>query len=631
MKYLNRYYSYIIVLFIFIIYVVTLAPSVTQIDTGELAAVQATSGIAHPTGYPLFTLIGYLFLKIPLPFTKIYQSNLLAAIYCTAALFFFIETMAILIDFSFVQQSETKEKKKKNQNRTRPIQIPSGTERIFFTAGAAIMLAFNTTFWQQSASTEVYSLQALLFSLILFFSIRFYTVEKPALKEYLLLSASVAFGFTNHMTTLLVIPGLIYLFFVKTGFTKETFRKIALMLIVFVGIVGIVYSYFFIRAAQNPSLNWGNPVNFENFLRHVSGKQYQVWMFSSIEDAKKQLVNYLAGLPSVFAYVPLIFSAMGIFRLFRLNRKLYAFFLITFLFSVLYTINYSIHDLESYFLLSYMVLTVFGVFGIAAIFQWIKERMAKPVLAYTSFIPVALIVLFLNFGKADSSGTYVYEDYCKAILNSVPQNSVVFSYQWDYFVASSYYFRLVENYRKDVTVIDKELLRRSWYFKQLGDNHPEVIKGLKPEINSFLDALKPFEQGKEFDSNTLEFYYQAIMTKLVSENLDSGGFFIGPELVEGEIRNGQFKLPAGTSLVPYGLLFKVVTGNEYIPGPDMNFKIRFPKDRDDYSNFIYNKTGTMLLSRALYELKFEKKDKAKEIVEKVRKEFPEITIPDQLK
>ncbi|MCE7857795.1 MAG: DUF2723 domain-containing protein [Ignavibacteria bacterium CHB3] len=80
---IKKYYVVLTSIFVFIIYLFTLAPSVVQIDSGELAAVQATLGIAHPTGYPLFTMIGYLFSLIPLPFSiifwfserKIYQKN----------------------------------------------------------------------------------------------------------------------------------------------------------------------------------------------------------------------------------------------------------------------------------------------------------------------------------------------------------------------------------------------------------------------------------------------------------------------------------------------------------------------------------------------------------------------------
>ena len=79
--YLKRNYAVIVSLTVFFIYMTTLAPSVLHIDAGELAAVQATLGIAHPTGYPLFTILGYLFLLIPLPFAKIFSANILSSLW----------------------------------------------------------------------------------------------------------------------------------------------------------------------------------------------------------------------------------------------------------------------------------------------------------------------------------------------------------------------------------------------------------------------------------------------------------------------------------------------------------------------------------------------------------------------
>ena len=61
MKYIQKYYFLLTGLIAFIFFLTTIAPSVIQIDTGELAAVQVTLGIAHPTGYPLFTILGYIF------------------------------------------------------------------------------------------------------------------------------------------------------------------------------------------------------------------------------------------------------------------------------------------------------------------------------------------------------------------------------------------------------------------------------------------------------------------------------------------------------------------------------------------------------------------------------------------
>ncbi len=116
----KKYFYLVTALFVFIIYLFTLAPSVVQIDSGELAAVQATLGIAHPTGYPLFTMLGYLFSLIPLPFTEIFQLNILAAIYCSTAVGVFTFTLKYCLDnlsvfrtkISDKKESAKKEKKK---------------------------------------------------------------------------------------------------------------------------------------------------------------------------------------------------------------------------------------------------------------------------------------------------------------------------------------------------------------------------------------------------------------------------------------------------------------------------------------------------------------------------------------
>jgi len=116
MTLVKKYFYLVIALFVFIIYLFTLAPSVVQIDSGELATVQATLGIAHPTGYPLFTLLGYLFSLIPLPFTKILQLNILAAIYCSAAVGVFTYTIKYCMDNISIFKKRLLKKERKRAN-----------------------------------------------------------------------------------------------------------------------------------------------------------------------------------------------------------------------------------------------------------------------------------------------------------------------------------------------------------------------------------------------------------------------------------------------------------------------------------------------------------------------------------
>jgi len=79
-KLFQRFFAELAALIIFIIYLSTLAVTVIHLDAGELATVQATLGIAHPTGYPLYSIIGFIFSKIFFFLDTIYALNLLAAV-----------------------------------------------------------------------------------------------------------------------------------------------------------------------------------------------------------------------------------------------------------------------------------------------------------------------------------------------------------------------------------------------------------------------------------------------------------------------------------------------------------------------------------------------------------------------
>ena len=298
----KKYFYLVTTLFVFIIYLFTLAPSVVQIDSGELAAVQATLGIAHPTGYPLFTMLGYLFSLIPLPFTKIFQLNILAAIYCSAAVGVFTYTIKYCLDNLSVfkkkiQFKKNLQKKKRKKTKIRlnklksKLSIPENFKLLTAVFGGLI-LAFSRTFWFQSTSVEVYSLHLLLITLIILFLFKAYvsSFENDKITHWLLcLHSFLALGFTNHLTTLMILPGTAYLYFSRYKFNSASFKKLALIMILFFipSSYSAVYSYLPFGASQNPILNWGNPIDWERIYRHVTGRQYQVWLFTSFDSAGK--------------------------------------------------------------------------------------------------------------------------------------------------------------------------------------------------------------------------------------------------------------------------------------------------------------------------------------------------------
>ncbi len=638
MSFLKKYFAVLTGTAIFIIYLTTLAPTVIQIDSGELTAVQVLAGIAHPTGYPLFTMLGYLFALIPLPFTKVYQLNILAAVWCGAGAALFIYTSKFVLDnISFFQKKENNilPKNKKGsaiKSDDQVISIPEG-KKYLASILAGFALAFSQTFWFQSTSVEVYSFHIALLNLIILLSLKAYIsyLKKDDFnpKAWIFLAMGLALGFSNHMTTLLVLPGIAYLYFEKNKFNLRSYKIIGIMLAVFIPLLILIYLYLPLKASADPILNWGNPNNFERFFRHISGKQYQVWLFSSTAAAKKQLAFFLTTLPAEFSIVLLI-SVLGIFVTFFMARKFFYFSLINLIFTVFYSINYDIHDIDSYFLLAYISLAFFTVFGIIKILSVLKIGKYSYSISAVALILFIAVEGFINYQEVDQSNTYSFKDYSTAVISSVSKNGIIFTYQWDYLVSPSYYFQFVENNRKDVVIIDKELLRRSWYYNQLKTDYPLVLKRLGNVVNKFLAALKPFENDQPYNPALLEKRYRELMTGLVSANITKRDFYVGPELFENEMQRGEFVLPPGYTLVPDLFLFKVVKGKKYIPAANPDFKIRFPQNKNHYTKFIENIVGTMLTRRALYEMQYDKIERAKIYIQKIKNDLPDYKIPQGL-
>ncbi len=128
----------------------------------------------------------------------------------------------------------------------------------------------------------------------------------------------------------------------------------------------------------------------------------------------------------------------------------------------------------------------------------ILEKMAGKIVFGAVLVAIVAAELTANWPEVDASSDFLVHDYTATILDNLKPNAVIISYQWDYFVAASYYFQYIKHIRDDVTVIDKELLRRSWYYLQMKKNHPALYEKSKSEIDSFLEELDKFEHDAPY-------------------------------------------------------------------------------------------------------------------------------------
>ncbi|MBU1423304.1 MAG: DUF2723 domain-containing protein [Bacteroidetes bacterium] len=597
---------------IFIVYLITLAPTVSFIDSGELSAVAATLGIAHPTGYPLFTILGWLFTKLPIDNTIIYKLNIMSALYGAASAYFFFLFLVSILEFLALGQAQTKNVRPGQTS----VSFPKLYRSIIPAVGGTLLLAFSPTYWSQAVAVEVYSLHILFLSLILltfFNAVKVFLLhksnpqkEKPTIRELSVFALLLGMSFTNHMTTILLMPGLIYMFFFVYGFTRDTWRLILILLVAFVAGLSF-YLYFPVRAANSPLLNWGNPVDLEKIFWHLSGKQYRVWIFSSTDAAVKQFKYFINDLPKEFNYIFLIVCLLGIWSLYKRRRELLIFTILLFIGCVGYSINYDIHDIDSYFLLAYFTLATWIAIGIQFILTRIRKS-STVICASTLFVIITFLPLAGNYQDVDESRNYYVEDYTKNMFESIDPNGIIISFQWDYFVSASYYYQLVEGFRSDVVVIDKELLRRSWYFKQLETQHPQVIKQSKLEIDAFLIELYKFEHNLPYAYEAIENRFAEVIRSIIEKNIDEQAVYVTGE-IETQYLSGYEKIPAG-------LCFRIIKHGQVVEPKKYNFKYRSHKKRNKYIDNINELYVNAMIVNALYHANLNRFNLAEEFINK---------------
>lgn len=497
--------SLLVLFFSGLIYLFTLSPSISWIDSGELSVVCYTLGIAHPTGYPLYTLIGRVFSLIPIG-TLIFRFNLLSLL--------FISFSNLILFLFFLNIFELL------------FQEVKSNLRYYLSLISVFIFSFTPTLWSQATSIEVYALNSLLTSLLLYILI---LQAKLRAEDKLIKSEKLSYlffflyglSFGNHLSTFLLFPGFFLLLFII--YQRALLQAKRVLLSIFFFILGIsVYIYLPIRSSYNPLMNWGDPSSFSSFIRHVTGWQYRVWMFAESSQAFwKNLENYLHLFYAQFPFYLLPWMLLGFLILLKRNLKLFLSLFLIFIFTIFYGINYEIQDIDPYFLPSFLVAIIWLGCGIAFILEFLyREGKKLSIIKLASIIIFAILSflnLFFNYSKQDQSKNYFVYDYAENILRSAKKDPIILTKIWDHY-SPWLYLRFIENKRPDVRFMDTELLRRSWYLNYLEDNYPELYSRSEKEIELFRKQVYLFENNLPYDQNVIEKSYVDMIQSFLLKN-----------------------------------------------------------------------------------------------------------------
>jgi tetratricopeptide (TPR) repeat protein len=401
---------------VFLVYALGACRTIYVGDSGELVAAAATLGIPHPSGYPLYVLLGKLWtLAVPIGSVAFRMSLFSAA--CAAA--------ACGLLYQLLRRLGV-----------------AAAAALF----AALTLAFSPSFWSQANVQRVYSLNALALVAATALLFAWHRSHRPA---HLTAAALVTgLGACNH--TFMGIFGLVagvFAIATEPGLLKRP-RQVAAC--VGAGLAGLLpYLYLPLRSRMDPRLDWGDPETFDNFVAVLTRRDFwnRAWM-ESPADWLAVIGDYLAGLGRELLWVGAALAVAG--AVIGWKRRSPVLLPLLVMAANLWAMG--IHGSRSdifiwhrYYIPSYVMAAVLAAIAVdAAVVRW--GRRAAVVL----LIPAVLLVA--GYRDFDRSRYRIAEDFSRTLLDSLPPGAHL-SASDDNILFVLIYLHLVERLRPDVDLV----------------------------------------------------------------------------------------------------------------------------------------------------------------------------------
>ena len=209
---------YIYLLVPLIVYIKGLAPTVVLGDTGDYQTAGWIWGVAHPPGYPLYTILVGIIERLPIPPVWIqtasfslpaWRANILSALFALGAL----SALFALV----------------NRLTKRPIVA-------LLASGA---LAFSRVFWWHSEICENDTLSAMLILLILLMSVRW--VQDRRRWDPYILAFLIGIGISHHQIVLMFLPAVLVFLLMNRSLRFTPKQWVAFALLFALGLTPFVY------------------------------------------------------------------------------------------------------------------------------------------------------------------------------------------------------------------------------------------------------------------------------------------------------------------------------------------------------------------------------------------------------
>jgi hypothetical protein len=427
------------------LYVHTLAPTVLPSNSGEFQFVADILGIAHPPGYPLYTMLGKLFTLIPVGDVA-YRVNLMSA-------FFAALTLALV---------------------SRTVRRVTGSA-LGGVAGA-LALGTSTTFWAQATTANSRSLTA-FFTALMLLALVSYAREGPSSPNpsfrgrgaYLTLFAlAFGLGITHHGSLVfLILPFIAFLLVTELetrnskpcselGRRIETLsftrlRPLLKPLLAFLLSLSVLL-YLPIRGILGAPFGPSDIATPAGFLNHVLARGFRGDMFyfarsGLLLERFKVLGNIL---DFQFGLGLLVAAALGALIMLAKDWQLLLLCGGALAVQAIVTITYRAPETVEYFIPGYVPLAIIVGYGTAMLGRWSKLK------AFHAFL-MSLVMLagVVQLVRHYPSFAWLSEDrsarqYAESVMSSAPSEALILA-NW-HWATPLWYLQYSEGVRPDVEV-----------------------------------------------------------------------------------------------------------------------------------------------------------------------------------
>ncbi|MCX7835643.1 MAG: DUF2723 domain-containing protein [bacterium] len=525
---------FIVAIVTFVLYVFTLTPGLPPVDAGELIGCAVTFGIPHPTGYPLYLLLSRIVTILPISpllMLSLFSSIAMATATYWIARWFQDEFPHPLIPF------------------------------------VALLFPIANLVWESAIRPEVYALYVAIIAMVIWSAARVWKGTERSEIIFVYVSALALIAHLSSVYTLLPL-------WVGLLLRSESRRVLLQPILLFVALLPITLHLILpIREIYGkPPYSWGDFTTLDGWWRHVSGWQYRIWFFESSKAWWNNLSQFFASLPKNTAWIGLPLMFIGIYQAFKGSKQQTIWLLATALFSIVMVSGYNIPDLEAYYIPSLIVFLWFSGVGTT----YLLKKINNPFWLTSIFAMVWIVLAFVLAPRESRKIDLRQLVYARALVKQLPSPSILITANWPN-VAGPLSGLQAMGERKDVVVIDQELMRRSWYIRFLMRRYPNAIKGCEREFEDLIPALLKFERREPISAQELERKYRAAIHSLILKNIPRTAVCVTEEINTPQSIAGStlYRIPL---LLFSRLLFSEVNYNAVPEGLEIDELFEPPVD-----------------------------------------------------